>query len=112
MIGKNYAAFLSFALASTLGVATALASGATIDVKDAWYGVKDSAECHRFKNRLVRCNDDESCKFSCDSTSACGDPAPGKAKTCNISFTCSDKPGDKKERNFPEAATPHILACN
>jgi hypothetical protein len=111
MVKKSYTAVLILAFASGLGASAAFA-GATLDVKDAWYGVKDSAECHRFKNRVVRCTDDASCNFACDSTSACGDPAPGKPKICNITYTCSDKPAEKKEKTFPEATTPHVLACN
>ncbi len=86
-------------------------AAATLDVKDAWYGVKNSAECHNFTNRLVRCNGDASCKFSCDSTSKCGDPAPGQPKSCGVTYTCSDKPDAKVQKSFPEATTPQELAC-
>jgi hypothetical protein len=70
-----------------------------------------TSECHRFKTRLLLCNDDASCKFSCDGTSACGDPAPGKEKVCNIVYTCSDKPDARVEKSFPDSKTPQELSC-
>ena len=76
---KKYFVILALAL-GFFGAAAAAQAASTLDIKEAWYGVKGSSECHRFKSRLLLCNDDASCKFSCDSTSACGDPAPGKEK--------------------------------
>ncbi len=107
---KKYFIILAAALGFFGAVATAQAAS-TLDIKEAWYGVKGSAECHRFKSRLMLCNDDASCKFNCDSTSACGDPAPDKEKTCNVVYTCSDKPAARVEKSFPESKTPQELSC-
>jgi len=105
---KKYFVILALAL-GFFGAAAQAAS--TLDIKEAWYGVKGSSECHRFKSRLLLCNDDASCKFSCDSTSACGDPAPGKEKVCNIVYSCSDKPDARVEKSFPDSKTPQELSC-
>ena len=107
---KKYFVILALAL-GFLGAAAAAQAASTLDIKEAWYGVKGSSECHRFKSRLLLCNDDASCKFNCDSTSACGDPAPGKEKVCNIVYTCSDKPDARVEKSFPDSKTPQELSC-
>ena len=105
---KKYFVILALAL-GFFGAAAQAAS--TLDIKEAWYGMKGSSECHRFKSRLLPCNDDASCKFSCDGTSACGDPAPGKEKVCNIVYTCSDKPDARVEKSFHDSKTPQELSC-
>ncbi len=107
---KKYFVILALALGFLGGAATAQAAS-TLDIKEAWYGVKGSAECHRFKSRLLLCNDDASCKFNCDSTSACGDPAPGKEKVCNIVYTCSDKPDARVAKSFADSKAPQELSC-
>ena len=107
---KKYFLILALAL-GFFGVAAAAQAASTLDIKEAWYGVKGSSECRRFKSRLLLCNDDASCKFNCDSTSACGDPAPGKEKACNIVYTCSAKPDARVEKSFPDSRTPQELSC-
>ncbi len=107
---KKYFLILALALGFFVGAAAAQAAS-TLDIKEGWYGVKGSSECLRFKTRLLLCNDDASCKFNCDSTSACGDPAPGKEKSCNVVYTCSDKPNARVEKSFPDSKTPQELSC-
>ena len=64
------------------------------------------------ESRLLLCNDDASCKFSCDSTSACGDPAPGKEKGLQHRVYLQRQAGRARRKILPPTPkAPQELSC-
>ena len=94
---KKYFVILALAL-GFLGGAAAAQAASTLGHQGKLLWRERLGRVHRFQSRLLLCNEDASCKFNCDSTSACGDPAPGKVKICKIVYTCSSKP-DRASKN-------------
>lgn len=68
-------------------------------------GRVDGPRCDASRELARACNGERACEIPVDNRALCGDPAPEREKTLEISYSCG---GDSQTLSFPEASTADL----